>query len=84
MSYKNNTESSNTKFWYDPKIRAIIYQAVTLFLIGLLSYYLYSNVQQSLERQSIATGFDFLDKEAAFEIGESPIAYSSADSYARA
>ncbi len=38
----------------------------------------------NLERQSIATGFDFLQKEAAFEIGESLISYSAADKYLRA
>jgi general L-amino acid transport system permease protein len=32
----------------------------------------------------IATGFGFLEKEAAFEIGESLISYSAADRYARA
>jgi general L-amino acid transport system permease protein len=37
-----------------------------------------------VERQSIATGFGFLEKEASFEIGESLISYSAADSYARA
>ena len=37
-----------------------------------------------MARQSIATGFDFLTKEAAFEVGEAPIRYSAADSYGRA
>ena len=35
-------------------------------------------------RQNIATGFGFLDREAAFGIGESLIAYSPADTYGRA
>ena len=44
----------------------------------------FSNTQANLRRQSIATGFSFLDKEASFEIGESLIRYTAADSYARA
>src|SRR4029077_20309317 len=38
----------------------------------------------NLRRQNIASGFGFLDREAAFGIGESLIDYSPADPYARA
>jgi general L-amino acid transport system permease protein len=58
-----------------------------LLLTGCLlviSWQLYKNVSASLARQAITTGFEFLAHEAAFEIGESPIAYSAADTYARA
>lgn len=71
-------------FWYDPKKRSIIFQIVTIALFALLSYYLVSNTLANLKRQSIATGFKFLEKEASFEIGEKLIAYSAADSYGRA
>ena len=53
-------------------------------MVGLLGYYLVSNTIANLDRQAIATGFDFLEKEASFEIGESVIPYTAADSYARA
>lgn len=52
--------------------------------VGGMGYYLFSNTQANLARQSIATGFDFLEKEASFEISESLIGYSAADTYARA
>lgn len=71
-------------FWRDPEKRAIVFQVVALILVAFISYYLYSNTQANLERQSIATGFSFLDKEAGFEIGESVVDYSAADSYADA
>jgi general L-amino acid transport system permease protein len=71
-------------FWYDPAKRSILYQLGTLIMVGLLGYYLISNTLANLERQSIATGFGFLKKEASFEIGESLISYSAADIYARA
>lgn len=80
----NRTSSPSVSFWNDPDKRAIIYQAVTLLAVAGLSVYLISNVQANLERQAIATGFGFLDQEAAFEIGETPIPYSAADTYARA
>ena len=71
-------------FWYDPGKRSLIYQLVTLCMVGFLSYYLISNTLANLERQSIATGFGFMQREAAFEIGEKLISYSAADTYGRA
>ncbi|MCG6929930.1 MAG: amino acid ABC transporter permease [Desulfofustis sp.] len=75
---------SKTYFWNDQKTRAILYQIITAIAVAWLGYYLISNVQQNMERQSIASGFGFLQKEAAFEIGESLIEYSAADTYGRA
>ena len=71
-------------FYNDPKKRSILFQIATLLMVGLLAFYLLSNTLRNLEKQSIATGIGFLQKEAAFEIGESPIAYSAADTYGRA
>jgi general L-amino acid transport system permease protein len=76
--------SDKVTFWYDPRKRSILYQLGVLAMVGLLGYYLVSNTLANLERQAIATGFGFLEKEAAFEIGESLISYSAADKYARA
>jgi len=71
-------------FYNDPKKRSLLFQVATLFAVGLLAYYLISNTLTNVEKQSIATGFGFLGKEAAFEIGESPLRYSAADTYGRA
>ena len=71
-------------FWLDPKKRSILYQVAVLGMVGLLAYYLVSNTLINLQKQSIATGFGFLQKESSFEIGESLISYSAADSYGRA
>lgn len=79
-----NMGSEKVPFWLDPKKRAILFQIGTLCAVGLLGYYLISNVLANLERQSIATGWGFLGKEASFEIGESMIPYSAASSYLRA
>jgi general L-amino acid transport system permease protein len=71
-------------FWNDPDKRAIFYQLLTLAVVGMVAYYLISNTMANLARQNIATGFGFLEKESAFEIGESLISYSASDTYARA
>jgi len=71
-------------YLHDPKIRAILYQIAALGMVGLLGYYLFTNTVANLHKQSIATGFGFLGKEASFEIGESLIDYSAADTYLKA
>ena len=78
------TNNAKTYFWNDEKTRAIIYQIVTAAFVAFIGYYLISNVQTNMEKQSIASGFGFIEKEAAFEIGESLVEYSAADTYGRA
>ena len=80
----DNSIPAAVPFWLDPKKRAIFYQIAVWLLTILLAYYLVSNTLVNLEKQSIATGWGFLNKESAFEIGESLIPYSAANTYARA
>jgi general L-amino acid transport system permease protein len=80
----NNKKSEDISFLYDPDKRSIFYQIGAALLFLFVAWYLVSNTMANLERQSIATGFGFLNNEAAFEIGESIIEYSAADRYTRA
>ena len=80
----DKTAPEKIPFLRDPAKLAILYQFLTLAGVGLLSYYLISNTMANLERQSISTGFGFLEREAAFEIGETLIQYGATDSYGRA
>ena len=70
--------------WNDPVIRGWVFQIVVVGLVGALAWYLVSNTIDNLNRQKIASGFDYLGREAGFEIGDSMIAYSPASTYARA
>jgi general L-amino acid transport system permease protein len=70
--------------WNDPVIRGWVFQIVVVGLVGLLAWYLVSNTIDNLERQKIASGFHYLEREAGFEIGDTMIAYSPASTYARA
>ena len=70
--------------WNDPVIRGWVFQIVVVALVGLLAWFLVSNTVENLERQKIASGFSYLDREAGFEIGDSMIAYSPSSTYARA
>jgi general L-amino acid transport system permease protein len=70
--------------WNDPVVRGWVFQIVVVALVGLLAWFLVSNTMENLERQKIASGFHYLQREAGFEIGDSMIPYSPADTYARA
>jgi general L-amino acid transport system permease protein len=70
--------------WRNPTIRGLLYQVLFVAAVVALGGFLVHNTLVNLHRQNIASGFGFLDREAAFGIGESLIAYSPADSYARA
>jgi general L-amino acid transport system permease protein len=83
-SLKDSAKPEKVPFWLDPKKRAILFQLITFCMVGLLAYYLVSNTLINLKKQKIATGFSFLQKESSFEIGESLIPYSAANTYGRA
>lgn len=70
--------------WHDPAVRGIVVQVVFVAAVLALGAFLVHNTLENLRRQNIATGFGFLEREAAFSIGESLIPYSPADTYARA
>jgi len=59
-------------------------QAAVLLAVGAAAWFLVSNTLSNLEARRIASGFSFLQREAGFAIGESPIPYSAADSYLKA
>jgi general L-amino acid transport system permease protein len=77
-------EPTAPAFWNNPSVRAVVYQIVLVGGVIAVGAYLVHNTLVNLERQGIATGFGFLHREAAFEIGESLIEYSPADTYGRA
>ncbi len=70
--------------WNDPVIRGWVFQIIVVGLVAGLAWYLVSNTIENLARQKIASGFDYLGREAGFEIGDTMISYSPASTYARA
>ncbi len=78
------TQPKRPSPWNDPAVRAILFQVMFVGAVVGVAAFLIHNTLTNLHRQNIATGFGFLDREAAFGIGELLIAYSPADTYARA
>ncbi len=64
--------------WRNPAIRGIVFQVLFVAAVLALGAFLVHNTVVNLRRQNIASGFGFLDHEAAFGIGESLIAYPQA------
>ena len=62
-------------------VRALIYQAVALGLIGLAIWFLVSNTLTNMQARGIQSGFDFLSGPAGFDIGEVVVPYESTDPY---
>ena len=72
-------------FYRDPRLRGILLQALLCAAIGLLAYGAVHNAAENLARANIASGFDFLNVTAGFDIGQTLIDYSSqASTYGRA
>jgi len=69
---------------YDPKARGLALQAIVALLLVWFVAGIVDNTIRNLEAQGIASGFDFLDNTAGFDISQSLIAYTNTMTYARA
>ncbi|MDC0932229.1 amino acid ABC transporter permease [Arcobacteraceae bacterium] len=83
MIKHNKTSKSTVAFYNNPKIRAIIYQVLTLVLIAMVTYFILNNMFTNIEKRGINTGFDFLGSEAGFGILSTLIPYTESDTYGR-
>ena len=56
------------RWWYDPKVRAIIFQVA--FVVALVAFFAFivNNTIVNLEKRDIRAGFGFLSEPAGFEI----------------
>jgi len=77
-------EAARANFFYRPEVRQAIYQVVTVVALVALFYFLITNTAENLRRQNIASGFDFIDRTAGFDISQSLIAYDNGMTYGRA
>ncbi|MXP64810.1 amino acid ABC transporter permease [Roseomonas sp. M0104] len=70
--------------WADERLRAIVWQVLVLGIVGGIVWWLVGNTRHNLEVRRIATGWDFLSREAGLPIAEHVISYSPTNTYARA
>ena len=72
------------RFWANPKIRSAFFQTAALLAVVVIVSIIGHNTVINLQRQGVASGFDFLGKTAGFDIIQHLIPYSEQDSYGRA
>ena len=77
-------EPPKVSLLYNPALRSIVYQVVTLVVIVATIWYAWNNVVQNLARANMTAGFGFLNSRAGFDIAQTLIDYSSDSTYFRA
>src|SRR5262245_29977140 len=75
---------TQANFFYRPEVRQAIYQALLVVVLLALFYTLIHNTAANLRKQNIASGFDFVDRTAGFDVSQSLIAFNSSMTYGRA
>ncbi|MFK0382610.1 MULTISPECIES: amino acid ABC transporter permease [Rhizobium/Agrobacterium group] len=69
---------------YDPKIRSIAFQILTIVVLVISVWWIGHNVATNLARSNTASGYGFLAGRSGFDIGDTLIEYSSNSTYGRA
>lgn len=86
--YVPNMSQNQTSTWKDreklQKRKELILQMTILAFLFVVSAFLVNVVSENLDARNIRSGFDFLGNAAGFDIGESLIAFQSADSFLKA
>ncbi|MGA9379597.1 MAG: ABC transporter permease subunit [Phormidium sp.] len=69
---------NNSRFW------RWFGQILLILLVGILAIFLWGNFTENLQQLGLRFGFDFLNLQAGFDIGEKIVNYKSTDSFAAA
>jgi general L-amino acid transport system permease protein len=70
--------------WRDVRVLRVLTQVGVLLGVALLVAYLANNLATAMADRGFTVSFEFLERRAGFEIGESPVPYSASDTYAQA
>ena len=80
----DKTDSAKVALMNDPRVRSLFSQALLIAVVAWLVYEMVSNTITNLERQNIASGFNFLNTTAGFGIIQTMVPYAEDSSYGRA
>ncbi|MBW4643363.1 MAG: ABC transporter permease subunit [Goleter apudmare HA4340-LM2] len=76
--------NSQPPLWRDSRFWRIAGQFIAVVLAAIVVTILWSNLSRNLQQLGIQFGFGFLQQQASFDIGETPISYQPTDTYSRA
>jgi general L-amino acid transport system permease protein len=84
MSRMGETARPKISPLHDPRWRSVAFQFVLGVLVVFLVYAAVDNAVQNLQKAKIASGFDFWNHTAGFDISQTLIDYSTVSTYGRA
>jgi general L-amino acid transport system permease protein len=70
--------------WRDVRVLRIVAQIVVVLVVGVLVAFMVRNLMTAMDERGLGFGFGFLNRSAGFDISESPIPYTSRDTYGKA
>jgi general L-amino acid transport system permease protein len=77
-------KTERPRLWHHPQFWPWATQGLVLLCVGLLLGYFGTNLAANFQQKQLSFGFDFLQSQAGFNIGESVIAYQPTYSYLQA
>ncbi|NRB06265.1 MAG: ABC transporter permease subunit [Richelia sp.] len=80
----DKTHTPKLPLWRDERFWRITSQLILIFILGVGIAIFAINLTRNLQQLGIQFGFGFLQQQASFDIGETPIPYKPSDSYSRA
>jgi general L-amino acid transport system permease protein len=76
--------SSAVPPWRDVRVLRIAAQVVVIVVVGLFVAFIARNFLTAMAERGLGFGFSFLNRSAGFDISETPIPYTPADTYGKA
>jgi general L-amino acid transport system permease protein len=76
--------ASRSSIYYDPRIRGIVLQVLVFVGLLLFIWWIVGNTIDNLRRANIASGFDFLNRRAGFDIAVSLVPFTSDSTFGQA
>lgn len=70
--------------WRDIRVLRIAAQIVVVLVVGVAVAFMVRNLMTAMDERGLGFGFGFLNRSAGFDISETPIPYTSRDTYAKA
>lgn len=83
-THNRTGEALQPSLLYRSEVRQVIYQVILILGLMFGGWWVVNNVADNLQRQNIASGFDFLGRTSGFDISQSLIEYSNVSTYGRA
>lgn len=84
MAVEAAPDRGRVNWLYDARVRAVLYQLITVVLLLAAVGYLAGNTVRNLETRGIASGFGFLDQPTGFALPFSLVPYDESSSYGTA